>query len=586
MALPSLPSLGQNPWYVPRTNWDNAVDAALADVPNAIAAQATDVDARRYASPQAAVTAAPSGSSVWFDPRTTWNLTTAITINKPLTIRGNQTLMTQSGVGQPMFTVTSSDVHFDGLDLQGRQSATISLNERAINFVGNSAGDRLLRTSVRNTRIRRWGYAGVIAKFVSRFTWENLVVEDISYAGLGVVSGESGKVLNSTIDTIVQGVGATNSYGVFASHDETVNQAISPRSANIEFNNVRVSNVPLWEGMDTHAGINISFINCQTYNCKYAIAAVPGRAGGVPYVLAPKGILIQGCVLDSGRTDGVVTVGIQLTGCSTAVGFHNNTDFATGIVMGNTVKYFGNEAASTGCALNLQDTRGAIVMGNTFLEPAASAIRLDYNNQDATVSGNSATDAWSNTVAIAAMINTTSTYNTFKAVGNTLVRGAKTATTINAQGLRLGSALATLCLEGNNDFSAATTPYTGANGLIRHDRRGIQDGFVTALPALGVWQRSSQALSTVPTASASPGWVCVTAGGASSATWAATTAYTAAAWVKDSTGKVYECLIAGTSGATEPVPGAIGSLVVDGTITWAYRAATSAVFKTLPALGA
>lgn len=29
MALPDLPTLGQNPWYVPRTNWDNAVEAEL-----------------------------------------------------------------------------------------------------------------------------------------------------------------------------------------------------------------------------------------------------------------------------------------------------------------------------------------------------------------------------------------------------------------------------------------------------------------------------------------------------------------------------------------------------------------------------
>lgn len=29
MALPDLPTLGQNPWYTPRTNWDNAVKAEL-----------------------------------------------------------------------------------------------------------------------------------------------------------------------------------------------------------------------------------------------------------------------------------------------------------------------------------------------------------------------------------------------------------------------------------------------------------------------------------------------------------------------------------------------------------------------------
>ena len=268
------------------------------------------------------------------------------------------------------------------------------------------------------------------------------------------------------------------------------------------------------------------------------------------------------------------------------MGFQNVYEYATGVISGNVIRRFGNEAASTGCALALRNTLGAIVSGNTFSEPASSGIRLDYNNKDSVLSGNTFTDVWTNTGSLSAAINTSSGYNTFKATGNALTRGSKSATLINSHGLRLGSALVTYCVDGDNDLSIATTPYTGSNGLIRHDRRGVQDGYVTALPTLGVWQRSSQALSTAAAASTSPGWVCVTAGGASSAVWAASTAYTAATWVRNSTGRVYECLVAGTSGASEPTGTTVGDLIVDGTVTWAYRSATSAVFKTLPALGA
>lgn len=561
---------------------DSETNAAVVAV---IATQASMVDARLFPTPQEAIDAAPAGSTVWFDPRTTWNLSTDLVVNKPLTIRGDDTLMTQTGVGKAGFTVTSSDTHFDGLHLVGRQSGVLNSGERAINFVGAAAGTRLARTSVRNTRIRRWGYAGVMAKFVSRFTWDQVTVEDVCYAGMGIVTGEAGKVTNSSVETVTQGTGASNSYGVFASHDESVSQEISPRSANIEFNNVRVSNVPAWEGFDTHAGINISFINCQAYNCKFGFALVPGRAGGANYVLAPKGGIVQGCTADSGRTDGVATVGIHLIGCSTGTGFHNVVDFATGIISGNTVRNYGTDSLSGG-SITLQDTQGAVVMGNALSNCAGSAIRIDYNNKDAVVVGNTATDCWGETSGVAAMIHAQSGWNTFKATGNVLLRGDKVATSVNLQGLRLGSALATSCVEGNNDFLAAATPYTGANGLIRHDRRGIQDGFVTALPIQGIWQRSAQALTTTAAASASPGWVCVTAGGASSAAWAATTAYTAAAWIRTASGKVLECVKSGTSGGTSPDPTVIGEVVADGTALWVYRSAASAVFKTMPALGA
>lgn len=35
MALPALPTLGQNPWYTTRTNWDNAIAASVASIPAA-----------------------------------------------------------------------------------------------------------------------------------------------------------------------------------------------------------------------------------------------------------------------------------------------------------------------------------------------------------------------------------------------------------------------------------------------------------------------------------------------------------------------------------------------------------------------
>lgn len=50
--------------------------------------------------------------------------------------------------------------------------------------------------------------------------------------------------------------------------------------------------------------------------------------------------------------------------------------------------------------------------------------------------------------------------------------------------------------------------------------------------------------------------------------WTSSTAYTLGARVTLSGGAVLEVTVAGTSGATQPTPPAVGSTVVDGTVTW------------------
>ena len=60
--------------------------------------------------------------------------------------------------------------------------------------------------------------------------------------------------------------------------------------------------------------------------------------------------------------------------------------------------------------------------------------------------------------------------------------------------------------------------------------------------------------------------------GATPATWAATTAYSVGGSVQPVTpdGKRYYCVVAGTSGGTQPTWPTIGNTVVDGTVTWEY----------------
>jgi hypothetical protein len=115
----------------------------------------------------------------------------------------------------------------------------------------------------------------------------------------------------------------------------------------------------------------------------------------------------------------------------------------------------------------------------------------------------------------------------------------------------------------------------GATNLTRH--RLLRPTSVGALPTDGLWLRGEEILNATAAVGSPKSWICTTTGGASSAQWAASTAYTVGTWVRGATTGVWECKVAGTSGATEPT-GNIGDTVTDGTVTWVKRYSNFAAF--------
>jgi hypothetical protein len=566
-----------------------ASSAALVGAPagSAIAANLKakgTVSDQDYASLEAALADLATGGVL--EVSQAWSRSATFTVNKTCTVRflkGGAITVTSATIAA--ITVTANDVTIDAPNLTGTGSATSSTGA-GIYAAGASATSMLTGLRVERPTIQAFSQNGISLLFCSDFRIRGVRISDVAYGGIMLSSCADGEIAGGSIKNIAMPSPLTNAYGIAASFNETSGITTNPQSRDINIHDVTVDGVPGWEGIDTHAGINIKVHHNTVRNCKVGIAIVPGRNGGGSYVLAPKNCSVSSNFIDSGRSDGVLSQGISFVGCSTATGFHNNTDWATGVITGNTIRRCGNDAATSGAAVSLQDTLGVVVSGNRFDEPVVSAIRLDYNNKDVVVQGNSCTDVWTNASSYAVMIQTGSSWNTATVTGNTLTRGSKSATIVNSIGLRIGNAIAALIVEQGNNFLAATTPYSLASPIIRFDQRGIRHCYLTALPTNGVFQAGAQALLTAPPAGGSPGWVCTTAGGASSATWAATTAYSNATWVKTSTGKVLECVGAGTSSGTEPNPSTIDGVVTDGTVTWVYRAAASAVFKALPNVAA
>lgn len=95
-------------------------------------------------------------------------------------------------------------------------------------------------------------------------------------------------------------------------------------------------------------------------------------------------------------------------------------------------------------------------------------------------------------------------------------------------------------------------------------------------PTFGIYSRGELLYNSVPTAGGYIGWVCIATGTANNSAWIANKEYLINSLV-NSNGKVYKCIVAGTSGII--APSHTNSTATDGSVTWQY-VDNLAVFKT------
>jgi hypothetical protein len=413
-----------------------------------------------YASAQAAVDAAPSGATVRFSG-TAHTLTAAVSISKPLTVDSTTgTQITQTTAGAPAFNVTSGGVAFRGLRMTGAQYANLVSNEVAINANG-TVGSYLQGVRVERCQFDNWGHTAVWVQFANDVDVADNKFNNIAYAGVLLLSVTRGSVSRNTVTNIIQGVGAVNSYGIAVTRSQG-DLATYPRSTDVMVSGNRIDGVTSWEGLDTHGGQRITFSGNTVKNCKTGIAIVGSTDAGAAVSFAPLDISVSDNIVDSGVTDGSRGIGIAFVGATSgAVG--TPTELATGTIQGNTVRGHGTESGSTSGAIVAYVTRGLVISGNVLIEPAPSGVCLQYDNYGFACSNNTVRDAWSNTAGIATVVCVSSNYNSGRIDSMQAIRGAKSATLVFSQGIRLASNDPSVAVSlGRNDVSIATTPLSDA----------------------------------------------------------------------------------------------------------------------------
>lgn len=265
----------------------------------------------------------PAGAVVVCPEGDKYRLTGPVTLGKPVTLRGGEWHPSTTGSG---LTVESSDVAIEGARITS-DAATTNTTQRLIHALGTSNAP-LDRVRIRDVTIAGGRYIAVALTWVRDFEITGCSISDVQYAGVMVLSGKGGIVSRNSVRDILRGDPFVNAYGI-AITDVTNDEA--GRSEDVTVDSNLVSDVP-WEGIDTHGGRRIRFVNNTVERCSSGIAVLSGNQN--------RTVAVEDCLV-ANNTIAYGTGGAQ---GSSAIKFHGAQDDGraqgSGLVVGNTITGF------------------------------------------------------------------------------------------------------------------------------------------------------------------------------------------------------------------------------------------------------
>lgn len=460
--------------FGPSTPEDGTTASYLSQATSLTAKAATVMFSRgtatvsdRYApSLQALVDEARPGDTVLVSRA--WSLAEPLTISTPLRLR----TLDAGEIYAPDRTKDGVVVTSDDVELAARirgAGATTAGAQRLVRVAGASLASPVRRFALTGSTITDAARDGVQLEWCDDWTIEDCDLSHLAYSAITTLSASRGVVRKSRVANVLQPTGFVNSYGFTASRRTDQPLSTHPRSSQIRVDDLTVDGVPKWEGIDTHAGENITIRDSTVRNCRVGIALVPGvDASGVDDI-APKGIRVINNDIDSGVSDGTRGIGIQAVGALNADG--TMREALTGTIEGNTIRGHGTDGTATSGAIMTQATSGLSVRGNTIVEPAMNGVIATTRNEGLRVEGNTVVDAWTDKLGYTSVLRVTSHNNSIRLTGNDAVRGSRTAAVVHGRGLYVSSSLSGVSVRAEgNDFTSASLPMV--DGGLSYAREG------------------------------------------------------------------------------------------------------------------
>ncbi len=349
----------------------------------------TDVEAAQ------AVAAAPAGGIIDFPLSTSpYDFASVVTVNKSLRLTSaKRQELRQLSADTNLFDVTSDDVEIDHLKLTG-PSATYDEGVDCINAYGADSSNYISGLKIHHVTITTWGERAIKMTFVEEFEIHDFVIKNIGHAGITGVSVRDGRINDFYIKNIDVLEALGTSYGIALTKENNQDSLVTyPRSSRVNVSDGEVWNVPGWEGVDTHAGEDITFSNLRIMGCKAGIAATFLNGTATTPKHAPLNTVISDCVVNSLKTDGTAGIGVQIAGAGNGT---TVTEYATGSINNTIIKGHGDETSNVSGGVSLQDTKG-INTRITAINCSPNGVHLRRFNKGFNVSGCAIVDPWSDT---------------------------------------------------------------------------------------------------------------------------------------------------------------------------------------------
>jgi hypothetical protein len=317
-----------------------------------------------------AISAVAAGGKIKFASGTSYPCDGQWTLSKAVTVDGYGTELTWDSADDAAtdqgILVTASNVQILGLKVTGVQDDAYVATQVGIFAYGTynsgSAPTYITGLKIKDCNITNWSSRGIRMRFVQYFDVSGNYLDSLFYAGIVGESVNYGTIdnnkVNNVLGYVLSGL-SKQAYGIYCGMWGTYTNTESPRSSYVIVSNNHVYKVPYWEGLDTHGGANISFIN-NTVRDTY------------------RGLMICGSV-DSATayegTDNVIAIGNTITTTETfahplySVGIENSpgvASYAAGEYNENT-KIIGNTTNGYYWGIYDSYTKGSKIQGNTIL---------------------------------------------------------------------------------------------------------------------------------------------------------------------------------------------------------------------------
>jgi parallel beta-helix repeat protein len=238
-----------------------------------------------------AIAAGPTGSS---EPSSTGpSGSGAPGPGEPQPTPGSTGTLTPSGP----IVVTQSGTTIDGVVIASRGRSGIGI------WIDGTSDRPVRNVTIRNCAILGFN-VGIEARHVTNLVIENCTVSGANYAGIAVYSGTGGRIAGNTIrdigtdrtDLSVPFVG-NNAYGITLDRNALRPLSSDPPSSDFVLTNNLIDNIPLWMGINTHAGVRLTITKNVIRATPRAIFIAGDNAGN-----PPRDVTISGNRLEDAET--------------------------------------------------------------------------------------------------------------------------------------------------------------------------------------------------------------------------------------------------------------------------------------------